>query len=111
MKSAYDDLSQETWGRADSDIPQDYISAIVAQTMPRKRREPITDAELIANGDELKAIAGRIMGRELPRFGQPNFDAPLVEWYREYQFRRNNPFWYEDEYHYLDDGTRIHAKK
>lgn len=108
----YDDLSSETtWTSDNEHMPQDYLDAIVAQTMPRKRREPTTDAELIANGDKLKAIEGRLMGRELPRFGQPSFNAPLIEWYREYQFRRSNPFWYEDEYHYLDDGTRIHAKK
>lgn len=103
----YDDLPQESWGRADSDMPQEYLNGILAQCTP-KRREPKTDAELDGS-DRLKAIEGRLMGRKQPRFGQPDFDAPLIEWYREYQFRHMNPYWYEREYHYTDDGTLIHS--
>lgn len=62
-------------------------------------------------GEEIHALEGRMAGRKMPRFGQPSFDAPLVDWYREYQFRTDNPFWWESEYYYLDDGTLIHAKK
>lgn len=104
----YEDLSQESWGRADTDMPQEYLNGILVQITP-KRREPKTDAELKAYGDELKAIEGRLQGRKQPRFGQPDFDAPLIEWYREYQFRRMNPYWYEREYHYTDDGILIHS--
>ena len=95
------------WGRADSDMPQEYLNGILAQCTP-KRREPKTDAELDGS-DRLHAIEGRLQGRKQPRFGQPDFDAPLIEWYREYQFRRMNPYWYEREYHYADDGTLIHS--
>lgn len=110
MKGAYDDLSQEMWGRADDDMPQDYLDAILAQCTP-KCREPQNNAELKAFGDELKAIEGRVMGRRQPRFGQPAFDAPLIEWYREYRYRILNPLWYEREYHYTDDGREIHQLK
>ena len=103
----YDDLSQETLGRADSDMPQDYLDGILAQCTP-KRREPQNDAEVKAYGEELHAIEGRLMGRKQPRFGQPSFDAPLIEWYREYRYRLLNPLWYEREYHYTDDGELIH---
>lgn len=108
MKGRYDDLSQESWDSACDNMPQDYLDTIVSQTMPRKRRLPTTDAELKANGEELHAIEGRLMGREMPRHGQPSFDAPLVEWYREYLFRRKHPLWYEREYHCTDDYTLIH---
>lgn len=110
MKGRYDDLSQEMWGVADDDIPQDYLKAIVAQTLPPKRREPVSDSDLDGS-DKLKAIWTRLKGREMPRFGQPSFDAELVEWYREYQFRNKHPLWYESEYHFLDDGTLIHEIK
>lgn len=110
MKGRYDDLSQEMWGVADDDIPQDYLKAIVAQTLPPKRREPVSDSDLDGS-DKLKAIWARLKGREMPRFGQPSFDAELVEWYREYQFRNKHPLWYESEYHFLDDGTLIHEIK
>jgi len=109
MTGAYDDLSQEMWGRADTDMPQEYLTGILAQIMP-KRREPQTDADL-DGGDKLKAIYGRLQGMQMARYGQPDFDAPLIEWYREYRFRLKHPHWYEREYHYTDDGTLIHAKK
>ena len=91
---------------ADSNMPQDYLGVILAQITP-KRREPKTDADLDGS-DKLHAIEGRLQGRKQPRFGQPSFDAPLIEWYREYQFRLRNPYWYEREYHYTDDGELIH---
>ena len=103
----YDDLSQESWGRADNDIPQDYLDAILAQCTP-KRREPQNDADLDGS-DRLHAIEGRWQGRKQPRFGQPSFDAPLIEWYREYHFRLMHSSWYEREYYYTDDGEEIHA--
>lgn len=98
------------WGRADSDMPQDYLDGVLAQIMPPKRRIPKTDADLDGS-DKLKAIQGRLWGREMPRFGQPSFDAPIVEWYHEYQFRNTHPFWYEKEYQFLDDGTWIHRRQ
>lgn len=91
-------------------IPQEYWDEIIPQLMPPKRREPISDSDLDGS-DKLKAIWTRLKGREMPRFGQPSFDAPLVEWYREYQFRNKHPLWYESEYHFLDDGTLIHEIK
>ena len=108
MTGRYDDLSQEMWNSADDNIPKEYLDAIVAQTMPRKRPLPKTDADLDGS-DKLKAIEGRLSGRKLPRFGQPSFDAPLVEWYIEYRYREANPFWIQKEYHWTEDGKEIHA--
>ena len=37
----YDDLSQETWGRADSDMPQHYLDDVLTQintAQPAKRK-------------------------------------------------------------------------
>ena len=109
MTGRYDDLSQEMWNSADANMPQDYLDAVLAQIMPPKRTVQ-TDADLDGS-DKLKAIKGRLAGRQMPRFGQPTFDAPLVEWYHEYQYRNRNPLWYEREYYYSDDGKEIHAKK
>ena len=101
----YDDLSTETTWTSDNDrMPQEYLDGVMAQInaiQPGKRD----------TFDELKAIEGRIWGRKMPRFGQPAYDAPLTEWYREYQYRISHPFWYEREYHFLDDFTCIHELK
>ncbi len=110
MAGRYDDLSQETWSSADENMPQEYLDAVLVQIMPAKRREPKTDADLDGS-DKLHAIEGSLQGKQMPRFGQPSFDAPLVEWYREYQYRNRNPLWYEREYHYTDDGTLIHRRR
>lgn len=110
MTGAYDDLSQERWGRADTDMPQEYVDNVLAQieAIQPKRREPQNDAEVKAFGEELHAIEGRTAGRRKPRFGQPAFDAPLIEWYREYRYRLKHPLWHEREYHYTDDGREVH---
>ena len=96
--------------RSEDLIPQEYFDEIMPSLLPPKRHEPQTDGELDGS-DELKAIQGRLAGREMPRFGQPSMDAPLVEWYREYQFRNANPFWYEREYRRAEDGTLIHGRR
>ena len=83
-------------------MPQDYLEAVLAKIMPPKRTVK-SDADLDGS-DKLHAIEGRSAGRQMPRFGQPNFDAPLVECYHEYQYRNRNPLWYECEYHYTDVG-------
>lgn len=106
MTGRYDDLSQEMWGRADADMPQEYLDAVLVQIMPPKRTVR-TDADLDGS-DKLHAIEGRLQGKQMPRFGQPNFDAPLVEWYHEYKYRSKNPLWWEREYYYTDDGKEIH---
>lgn len=93
------------WGRADSDMPQEDLNRILKQCTP-SRRVPITDDELDGS-DELKAIEARWAGRKQPRRGQPSFDAPLIEWYREYQYRTKHPFWFYDEYYYTEDGTLV----
>lgn len=98
------------WDRACEDMPQEYLDAIIAQMLPPKRPLPKTDADLDGS-DKLKAIEGRLMGRKLPRFGQPSFDAPLVEWYHEYRYRNAHPHWYEREYYYTEDGIEIHERR
>ena len=110
MKGAYDDLSQEAWNSADDNMPQEYLNAIVAQMLPPKRPLPKTDTDLDGS-DELHAVEGRLAGRKWPRFGQPSFDAPLVEWYLEYRYRNEHPFWYEQEYRFNDDGDLIHERR
>ena len=101
----YDDLSSETtWTSDNEHMPQDYLDGVLAQ-INRYQSGKRDDF------DELKALQGRIWARDMPRFGQPAFDAPLADWYREYQYRINHPFWYEREYHYTDDGTLIHRPK
>lgn len=111
MQGRYDDLSQETWGRADNDMPQEYLQGVLAQikAIQPARHSPKTDAELDGS-DKLHAIEARWQAREMPRNGQPTFDAPLVEWYHEYQFRNRHPLWYEKEYRYTDNGELIHTK-
>ncbi|MBR0060708.1 MAG: hypothetical protein IJP68_04425 [Selenomonadaceae bacterium] len=110
MQRHCDDFPQETWGRADNDMPQDYLQGVLAQikAIQPARHSPKTDAELDGS-DKLHAIEARWKAREMPRNGQPSFDAPLVEWYREYQFRNRHPLWYEKEYHYTDNGKLIHT--
>lgn len=113
MTGRYDDLSQEMWGVADDFMPQDYLAGVMAQInaiQPARRPSPKTDADLDGS-DKLKALEGRLAGREMPRFGQPSFDAPLVEWYHEYHYRLKYPLWWQREYHWTDDGEEIHAKK
>lgn len=97
------------WGVADDNMPQEYLDWILAQCK-QKRREPLTDDDLDGS-DELKALEGRLAGKKQPRHGQPSFDAPLIEWYREYQYRMKHPFWFADEYYYTEDGTLIRKKK
>ena len=111
MARTIDDFAQETWGRADNDMPQEYLQGVLAQikAIQPARHLPITDAELDGS-DKLHAIEARWQAREMPRNGQPIFDAPLVEWYHEYQFRNRHPLWYEKEYRYTADGNLIHTK-
>ena len=111
MVRTIDDLPQETWGRADDNMPQDYLQGVLAQikAIQPAWREPTTNAELDGS-DKLHAIETRWQARKMPRNGQPPFDAPLVEWFHEYHFRNRNPFWFENEYRYADNGNLIHAK-
>lgn len=83
MKGAYDDLTQETWGRADADMPQEYLDAILAQCTP-KRPQPADHLDSI---QQVIAVEAKMRGRRNPRKGQPSFNAPLIEWYRENQVR------------------------
>lgn len=108
MQGQCDDLSQETWGRADNEMSQDYLQGVLAQikAIQPLRHSPKTDTDLDGS-DKLHAIEARIKAREMPRNGQPNFDAPLIEWYHEYQFRNRHPFWHEKKYYYTDDGKLI----
>ena len=110
MTGAYDDLSQEMWNSADDNMPQDYLDSVLARIMPPKRPLPKTDAELDGS-DKLHAIEARWKARQMPRFGQPSFDAPLVEWYLEYRYRNLHPLWHENEYHFMKDGTLIHRRQ
>lgn len=112
MQGRYDDLSQETWNSADDNMPQDYLQGVLAQikAIQPARRLPKTDAELDGS-DKLHAIEARWKAREMPRNGQPSFDAPLIEWYHEYYFRSRHPLWYEKEYYFIADGEMIHREE
>lgn len=113
MTGRFDDLPQESWDSACEHMPTDYADEV--QTLFKRyqplNREPKTDAEVKELGYELNVIETKLDARRLPRFGQPSFDAPLVDWYREFKFRRLHPLWYEREYRYSDDGELVHAKK
>lgn len=119
MTGAYDDLSQEMWNSADDNMPQDYLDSVLAQIILPKRPLPKTDSDLdsderfIAKCLRRKANT-RFVGqalKDMPRFGQPSFDAPLVDWYHEYRYRNLHPLWYTNEYRYTDDGTLIHRRQ
>lgn len=86
MKSAYDDLSQETWGRADSDMPKEYLDGVLAQIEAIQPSRPRPAAHLDSI-QKMVAVQAKTYGKQHPREGQPAFDAPLIEWYRENQLR------------------------
>ena len=86
MKSAYDDLSQEMWGRADDDMPKEYLDDVLAQIEAIQPSRP-RPAESLDSIQQMVAVKAKTYGRQRPREGQPAFDAPLIEWYRESQLR------------------------
>lgn len=82
MKGRYDDLSQEMWGVADDDIPQDYLKEIVAQTLPKCK--PLHDPNNIWERAKI-ADRAREYATFNPREGQPDIwsDTNMREWYFE----------------------------
>lgn len=113
MKGAYDDLLTEGWDSACEHMPDDYADEIQALLMSYQHgKQPQCDADLDGS-DRLKAIEARWEARTKyarQRHGQPSFDAPLIDWYHEYQYRRQHPFWYEREYRVDADGNLIHLE-
>ena len=108
-----DEFDQEHWDSACDNMPQEYLENLMAQInaiQPGRKYLPMTDADLDGS-DKLKAMEARINGRKRPRWGQPDEDAPLVEWYHEYRYRFiDHPLWFEQEYYYTDDGEEIHFR-
>ena len=86
MKSAYDDLSQERWGRADDDMPQEYLDGVLAQIEAIQPSRP-RPADSLDSIQQMVAVRAKVFGKQFPREGQPAFDAPLIEWYRESKLR------------------------
>ena len=86
MKGAYDDLSQEMWGRADDDMPKEYLDDVLAQIEAIQPSRP-RPAESLDSIQEMVAVEAKTFGKQYPREGQPALDAPLIEWYRENQLR------------------------
>lgn len=84
MKGRYDDLSQEMWGVADDDIPQDYLKAIVAQTLPKSK--PLHDPDNFWERLKIAEMA-REYAKFHPREGQPDEENPFIfqmsKWYKE----------------------------
>ena len=54
MKGRYDDLPQESWGRADSDMPQEYLEGILSQITPRKKNDLKKSVDQIYRRKSLK---------------------------------------------------------
>lgn len=113
MVGGYDDLGQEHWDSACEHMPEEYAAEVQAKLKRYQplNREPKSDEEVKELGYELNVLETRIAARKMPRFGQPDYEAGLLEWYQEYRYRRKKPLWYEEEYHYTDEGKVIHAKK
>lgn len=80
------EFEQEHWDSACENMPQDYLEAVVAQMMPKQKYPPHLDTI-----QKWAAVETKIEARRRPRPGQPDFDAPLEDWYRE-RDRRNQ--WY-----------------
>lgn len=78
----YDDLGQEHWDSACENMPQEYVDQIVAMTLPKRKSSPQLDSI-----QKLYAVETKMAARKYPRPGQPAFDAPLEDWYREHARR------------------------
>ena len=72
------EFGQEHWDSACDNMPQEYVDAIVAQTLPKRKSPPHLDSI-----QKIFAVETKLEARRRPRPGQPGFDAPLEEWYRE----------------------------
>lgn len=70
--------------RSEDLIPQEYFDEITSSLLPPKRERTADEIDSIARG---AAIDARNFGRQFPRVGQPSFDAPLIDWYRERETR------------------------
>lgn len=86
MTGAYDNLSQERWGRADERMPQEYVDSVLAQIEAIQPSRPYP-ADHLDSIQQMVAVKAKVFGKQFPREGQPAFDAPLIEWYRESQLR------------------------
>ena len=81
------DLSTELfWGSADENMPQEYLDGVMAQINAIQPAKP-RPADYLDSFQRIEAIRTRNEARQRPREGQPSFDAPLIEWYREHQLR------------------------
>ena len=87
MKGRYDDLGQESWDSACDNMPRDYLDDVMAQINAIQPAKP-RPADCLDSIQQCIAADAKIFGRQFPREGQPAFDAPLTEWYREYKFRQ-----------------------
>ena len=72
------EFGQEHWDSACENMPQEYVDKIVAMTIPKVKPAPHLDTI-----QKWAAIETRNEARKYPRPGQPAFDAPLEDWYRE----------------------------
>lgn len=77
---------QEHWDSACENMPEEYLNEVVAMMMPKRKSPPHLDSI-----QKIVAVRTKLEAREYPRPGQPAFDAPLEDWYREYS-RRNQWF-------------------
>lgn len=68
----------EHWDSACERMPQEYVDAIVAMTLPKVKPAPHLDTI-----QKWAAVETKREARKYPRPGQPAFDAPLEDWYRE----------------------------
>lgn len=85
MTGRYDDLSQEMWGRADSDMPQEYLDGVMAQikrSQPVKCRFDTYDPKNIWDKQYLANLA-RDYSLSHPREGQPGYSAGTDAWCAE----------------------------
>lgn len=76
------EFGQEHWDSACDNMPQEYVDKIVAMTLPKRKSPPHLDTI-----QKWAAIETKLAARKYPRPGQPAFDAPLEDWYRERDLR------------------------
>lgn len=68
------------------EIPQDYLDEVMAQINALQHPKP-RPTDYLDSFQRISAIEARNEARQRPREGQPSFDAPLIDWYREHQLR------------------------
>lgn len=93
MAGRYDDLSQEMWSSADSNMPADYLKSVMAQINAiQPARKFIHNPDNIWERAKI-ADCARDYGALHPREGQPVEENPFIfkmtEWYLEGLRRAN----------------------